>query len=187
MRASYIAKKDWTFAPEHAIILLASRQNRICGHRTSASISAFQAEEVGSIPIARSILFRRWFVKNQRLSVCSDPVFDPHSHSGDPKAALSPKNRERAAFLLYYNVIVLTYSTGSYLPGCRYAPSRCGASGGRRPSGSARCRPARAAGSRRRRRPRPPGRPPTQKSAARPSRCWLHLLPPTAALWAAVR
>ena len=26
-----------------------------CGHRTSASISAFQAEEVGSIPIARSI------------------------------------------------------------------------------------------------------------------------------------
>ena len=38
----------------HAIILLASRQNRIRGHRTSASISAFQAEEVGSIPIARS-------------------------------------------------------------------------------------------------------------------------------------
>ena len=28
---------------------------RKCGHRTSASISAFQAEEVGSIPIARSI------------------------------------------------------------------------------------------------------------------------------------
>ena len=27
---------------------------RKCGHRTSASISAFQAEEVGSIPIARS-------------------------------------------------------------------------------------------------------------------------------------
>ena len=28
---------------------------RKCGHRTSASISAFQAEEVGSIPIARSM------------------------------------------------------------------------------------------------------------------------------------
>ena len=28
---------------------------RKCGHRTSASISAFQAEEVGSIPIAPSM------------------------------------------------------------------------------------------------------------------------------------
>ena len=50
---------------------------RKCGHRTSASISAFQAEEVGSIPIARSIKKRRQFVKNWRLSLCSDPVFDP--------------------------------------------------------------------------------------------------------------
>ena len=50
---------------------------RKCGHRTSASISAFQAEEVGSIPIARSTIFGRQFVKNWRLSLCSDPVFDP--------------------------------------------------------------------------------------------------------------
>ena len=48
-----------------------------CGYSTSASISAFQAEEVGSIPIARSTIFRRWFVKNQRLSLCSGPTFGP--------------------------------------------------------------------------------------------------------------
>lgn len=39
---------------------------RKCGHRTSASISAFQAEEVGSIPIARSMQKQRWFVENRR-------------------------------------------------------------------------------------------------------------------------
>ena len=53
----------------------------------------------------------------------------------------------------------LTYSTGSYSPGCRYAPSRSCGWGAWRLSGSARCRPGRAAGSRRRRprwpRPRP--------------------------------
>ena len=50
---------------------------RKCGHRTSASISAFQAEEVGSIPIARSIQKRRWFVQNQRRFSCFDITFYP--------------------------------------------------------------------------------------------------------------
>lgn len=45
----------------------------------------------------------------------------------------------------------LTYSTGSYSPGYRYAPSRSCGWGALRPSGSARCRPGRAAGPRRRR------------------------------------
>ena len=48
----------------------------IRGHRTSASISAFQAEEVGSIPIARSMQKRRWFVQDQRLSLY------PHTAQG---------------------------------------------------------------------------------------------------------
>lgn len=61
----------------HAIILLASRQNRICGHRTSASISAFQAEEVGSIPIARSTIFKRSIARYYAFCLPFDPVFDP--------------------------------------------------------------------------------------------------------------
>ena len=70
---------------------------RKCGHRTSASISAFQAEEVGSIPIARSTIFRRWFVKNQRLLLYSDPVFDPVLYFEVPKALL--KYAKKKGFL----------------------------------------------------------------------------------------
>ena len=80
---------------------------RKCGHRTSASISAFQAEEVGSIPIARSILFRRWFVKNQRLSVCSDPVFDPHSI---PETQKRPFPRKTGRGPLFCYIIMLLSS-----------------------------------------------------------------------------
>ena len=83
-----------------------------CGYSTSASISAFQAEEVGSIPIARSILFRRWFVKNQRLSLCSGPTFGPTfdfcsrkglylSASAQRKKAPSDRFGSKGALLLY--------------------------------------------------------------------------------------
>ena len=48
-----------------------------CGHRTSASISAFQAEEVGSIPIARSTYFKRSIVRYYAFCLPFDPVFDP--------------------------------------------------------------------------------------------------------------
>ena len=41
---------------------------RKCGHRTSASISAFQAEEVGSIPIARSTKNRLGSSESGRFS-----------------------------------------------------------------------------------------------------------------------
>ena len=65
-----------------------------CGYSTSASISAFQAEEVGSIPIARSTIFRRWFVKNRRLFLCSDPVFDPVLYFWVPKALLKSAKKK---------------------------------------------------------------------------------------------
>ena len=54
---------------------------RKCGHRTSASISAFQAEEVGSIPIARSMqksavafswVFVKQFSRNDMATACQD-------------------------------------------------------------------------------------------------------------------
>ena len=70
---------------------------RKCGHRTSASISAFQAEEVGSIPIARSMQKRRWFVQDQRLSLCSAPVFDPVLYFW-PRKELYLSARKKAHF-----------------------------------------------------------------------------------------
>lgn len=66
------------------------------------------------------------------------PVFDDELHRNHP----------------------LTWSTGSYSPGYRYAPSRSRAWGALRPSGSARCRPGRAAGSQRSRPRWQPARPP---------------------------
>ena len=71
---------------------------RKCGHRTSASISAFQAEEVGSIPIARSIQKRRWFVQNQRLSLYSGPTFGLTSDFESQKA-LTKSKKKRAGRL----------------------------------------------------------------------------------------
>ena len=71
---------------------------RKCGHRTSASISAFQAEEVGSIPIARSIQKRRWFVQNQRLSLYSGPTFGLTSDFESQKSPCEiQKEKSRAA------------------------------------------------------------------------------------------
>ena len=69
-----------------------------CGYSTSASISAFQAEEVGSIPIARSMQKRRWFVKNQRLSLSSGPTFGPTSDFERQKA-LAKSKKKRAGRL----------------------------------------------------------------------------------------
>ena len=71
---------------------------RKCGHRTSASISAFQAEEVGSIPIARSIQKRRWFVQNQRLFLYSGPTFGLTSDFESQKA-LAKSKKKRAGRL----------------------------------------------------------------------------------------
>ena len=65
-----------------------------CGYSTSASISAFQAEEVGSIPIARSMQKRRWFVKNQRLSLSSGTTFGPTSDFERQKALAKSKKKE---------------------------------------------------------------------------------------------
>ena len=71
---------------------------RKCGHRTSASISAFQAEEVGSIPIARSIQKRRWFVQNQRLSLYPGPTFGLTSDFESQKSPCEiQKEKSRAA------------------------------------------------------------------------------------------
>ena len=67
---------------------------RKCGHRTSASISAFQAEEVGSIPIARSIQKRRWFVQNQRRFSCIDITFYPTLAFYLQKNLQDPKRKE---------------------------------------------------------------------------------------------
>ena len=59
---------------------------RKCGHRTSASISAFQAEEVGSIPIARSMQKSTVALRNHGafgLSYCfpyDDPACRYRSH-----------------------------------------------------------------------------------------------------------
>ena len=69
-----------------------------CGYSTSASISAFQAEEVGSIPIARSIQKRRWFVQNQRLSLYSGPTFGLTSDFESQKA-LAKSKKKRAGRL----------------------------------------------------------------------------------------
>ena len=69
-----------------------------CGYSTSASISAFQAEEVGSIPIARSMQKRRWFVKNQRLSLYSGPTFGP-TLDFESQKALAKSKKKRAGRL----------------------------------------------------------------------------------------
>ena len=60
---------------------------RKCGHRTSASISAFQAEEVGSIPIARSTKNRLDSLESGRFSYSIAPLFTSplfHSHDNAP-------------------------------------------------------------------------------------------------------
>lgn len=60
---------------------------RKCGHRTSASISAFQAEEVGSIPIARSTKNRLGSSGSGRFSYSIAPLFTSplfHSHDNAP-------------------------------------------------------------------------------------------------------
>ena len=60
---------------------------RKCGHRTSASISAFQAEEVGSIPIARSTKNRLDPSGSGRFSYSIVPLFTSplfHSHDNAP-------------------------------------------------------------------------------------------------------
>ena len=52
---------------------------------------------ISSIPIARSTIFRRWFVKNRRLLLYSDPVFDPVLYFEVPKALL--KYAKKKGFL----------------------------------------------------------------------------------------
>ena len=78
---------------------------RKCGHRTSASISAFQAEEVGSIPIARSIKKRRQFVKNRRLFFCFGYTFgsgfDFSAFPADSKTAGSSRKKELPAVVFH--------------------------------------------------------------------------------------
>ena len=68
---------------------------RKCGHRTSASISAFQAEEVGSIPIARSIQKRRWFVENRRRFSCFGITFY-FTLAFDLQKALAKSKKEKS-------------------------------------------------------------------------------------------
>ena len=58
-----------------------------CGYSTSASISAFQAEEVGSIPIARSTKNRLDSLESGRFSYSIAPLFTSplfHSHDNAP-------------------------------------------------------------------------------------------------------
>jgi hypothetical protein len=71
---------------------------RKCGHRTSASISAFQAEEVGSIPIARSMQKQRWFVENRRCFLLFYLTFYLTSDFESQKA-LAKSKKKRAGRL----------------------------------------------------------------------------------------
>ena len=69
----------------------------IRGHRTSASISAFQAEEVGSIPIARSIENKKdvGFI-SQRLFYLSFVDFFPALRAKSAKTVM-PEHQQRPA------------------------------------------------------------------------------------------
>ena len=78
---------------------------RKCGHRTSASISAFQAEEVGSIPIARSTKNRLDSLESGRFSYSIAPFF----------TSLLFCSHDNAPSKIFEEGVVMLYSYGRSL------------------------------------------------------------------------